>query len=236
MPEIYRATSATKKSKITKRKKTSASKKVSSDPEKLKKTLQSSVQKNIPEPNHKALRALNYYPNKVKFVGADKKEKIILLLRRHPITTLPWLITASLMFAAPYFISFFVPTETLPLNYQLIALMFWYLISLAYTLEKFLSWFFNVNIITDERIFDVDFLNLVYREITDAGIDQIQDVTVRVGGVLRTMFDYGDVVIQTAAEIPQLEFFAVPKPDLVAQILRELRVEEEIEKIEGRVR
>lgn len=229
MPEIYRASFVSNKSK-------SEVSKSSQDPEKLKKTLQSAVRKEVPEPNHKAVRALNYYPDKVKFIGADKKEKIILLLRRHPITTLPWIITSLFVFAVPYLVSFFIPAESLPVNYQLIALLFWYLISLAFTIEKFLSWFFNVNIVTDERIFDVDFLNLIYREITDAQIDQIQDVTVRVGGVLRTMLDYGDVIIQTAAEIPQIEFVAVPKPDLVAQILLELRVEEEAEKIEGRVR
>lgn len=232
MPEIYRADSASTKKPKTKK----TNLKPSRDPEKLKKTLQGTAQKEIPEPNHKAVRALNFYPDKVRFVGADKKEKIILLLRRHPITTLPWIITSLVLFSAPYFASFFVPVDSFPINYQIIALLFWYLISLAFTIEKFLSWFFNVNIVTDERIFDVDFLNLIYREITDAQIDQIQDVTVKVGGVARTVFDYGDVVIQTAAEIPQIEFLAVPKPDLVAQILRELRVEEEMEKIEGRVR
>jgi hypothetical protein len=61
-------------------------------------------------------------------------------------------------------------------------------------------------------------------------------VTVKMGGVIRTMFNYGDVIIQTAAEIPQIEFHAVPHPDRVAAILRELRVEEEREKLEGRVR
>jgi len=44
------------------------------------------------------------------------------------------------------------------------------------------------------------------------------------------------VVIQTAAAIPLITFEAVPKPDKVAKTLRELRVEEEQEKIEGRVR
>ena len=99
-----------------------------------------------------------------------------------------------------------------------------------------MSWFFHVNIITDERIVEVDFANLVYREITDANIDQIQDVTVEVGGSLRTFLHFGNVVIQTAAEIPKIEFEAVPKPDTVARILRELRIEEEKEKLEGRVR
>ena len=50
------------------------------------------------------------------------------------------------------------------------------------------------------------------------------------------MFNYGDVLIQTAAEIPEVEFEAVPMPDLVAKVLRELRIEEEVEKLEGRVR
>ena len=56
------------------------------------------------------------------------------------------------------------------------------------------------------------------------------------GGVIRTVFNYGDVYIQTAAEVPAFEFLAVPKPDRVAGILQELRMEEEQEKLEGRVR
>jgi len=161
------------------------------------------------------LAAYCYYPDHVNFVGADSEEKIVLLLRRHAITNIP---------------------ESAPVNFSTVGLIFWYLISFAYIFEQFLSWFFNVYIVTDERVFDVDFLNLVYREITDANIDQIQDVTVRVGSVIRTVFDYGDIIIQTAAQIPQIEFEAVPHPDRVAQVLRELRVEEETEKLEGRVR
>jgi len=56
------------------------------------------------------------------------------------------------------------------------------------------------------------------------------------GGVIRTVFNYGDVLIQTASEVPRIEFSSVSKPDLVAKVLRELRVEEEQEKIEGRTR
>ena len=79
-------------------------------------------------------------------------------------------------------------------------------------------------------------MHLVYREITDANIDQIQDVTVEVGSAIRTTFNYGDIIIQTAAQIPKIEFEAVPQPDRVAKILRDLRIEEEVEKLEGRIR
>ncbi|RJR28631.1 PH domain-containing protein [Candidatus Microgenomates bacterium] len=182
------------------------------------------------------LAAFCYYPDRVNFVAADSEERIVLLLRRHPITNLRWIIAALLMSVSPLVVSIFIDISTVPIAFQIIGIMFWYLITTAYIFEQFLSWFFNVYIVTDERVFDVDFVNLVYREITDAALDQIQDVTVRVGSVIRTLFDYGDISIQTAAEMPELEFEAVPHPDKVAQILRELRVEEEQEKLEGRVR
>lgn len=140
------------------------------------------------------------------------------------------------MFLAPMVLSSFPLLDFLPENYKFVAILGWYMISIAYAFESFLDWFFSVYIVTDERIFDVDFVNLIYREISEANIDQIQDVTTAMGGVVRTLFNYGDVFIQTASEIPRIEFEAVPHPDQVAKILRELRVEEEQEKIEGRVR
>jgi hypothetical protein len=182
------------------------------------------------------LAAYCYFPGHVSFVGADSEEKIVLLLRRHAITNIPWIFTSILLLSTPVVALMFGFLDLAPVNILVIGLIFWYLISFAFIFEQFLSWYFNVYIVTDERVFDVDFVNLVYREITDANIDQIQDVTVRMGSVIRTVFDYGDVIIQTAAQIPQLEFDAVPHPDRVAQILRELRVEEEVEKLEGRVR
>jgi hypothetical protein len=182
------------------------------------------------------LGAFCYYPDNVKFVNKDPEEKIILLLRKHPITNLSWLTIAFFMLTAPSFLTVVTPLELLPLGFQIILSFVWYLITSAFVLEQFLSWFFHVNIVTDERIIEVDFVNLLYREITDANLDQIQDVTVEVGGALRTFLHFGNVVIQTAAEVPKIEFEGVPDPDKVARILRELRLEEEQEKLEGRVR
>lgn len=185
---------------------------------------------------HSPLSSHCYFPEGIKFIAKDSQEKIVLFLRKHPITNLPWILVAILLLFAPAVLQIFPVLAGLPDNFQLIAVCIWYLLVVAYIFESFLSWFFNVFIVTDERVFDVDFLNLVYREISEANIEQIQDVTTRMGSVIRTIFNYGDVFIQTASEIPRIEFEAVPNPDLVARVLRELRVEEEQEKIEGRVR
>ena len=186
--------------------------------------------------SHSPFSSFFYLPNSVKFIGKDSKEKIILFLRRHPITNIGWVILTIILLLAPAVLSIFPILSFLPENFRFIAVAMWYMLTTAFAFESFLNWFFNVCIITDERIFDVDFLNLVYREISEANIDQIQDVTVRMGGVVRTVFNYGDVLIQTASEVPRIEFSSVSRPDLVAKVLRELRVEEEQEKIEGRTR
>ncbi|OGM18694.1 hypothetical protein A2686_03370 [Candidatus Woesebacteria bacterium RIFCSPHIGHO2_01_FULL_38_10] len=186
--------------------------------------------------NHSPLASYSFYPDHVNFINQDPEEKVILFLRKHPITNWRWMLISFLMIIAPSLLPFFSFFMSLPESFQLILIIVWYLLTTAFVLEEFLSWFFNVNIITDERIIEVDFHNLIYREMTDANIDQIQDVTVEIGGSLRTFLHFGNVVIQTAAEVPKITFEAVPQPDRVARVLRELRIEEEREKLEGRVR
>lgn len=182
------------------------------------------------------LSSFIYHPRNANFLNKDPEEKVILVLRKHQITNVSWILTGIVMLLAPAVLKYFPLLEFFPERFKFIAIIIWYLITTAFVFEKFLTWYFNVNIITDERVFDVDFVHLTYREITDANIDQIQDVTVKMGSVIRTISNYGDIVIQTAAEIPQISFEAVPRPDEIAKILRELRIEEEQEKIEGRVR
>lgn len=175
-------------------------------------------------------------PKGINFEMKDKEEKIELLLRMHPITNIGWILVAIVMFFAPFIVKQFPIFDFLPQNYQFIVSLGWYLIILSFVLENFLTWYFNVYIITDERIIDVDFYNLIYKDVSEADIEKIQDVSYRMGGVVRTLFNYGDVFMQTAAEKPNFEFLAVPKPDRVVKLLQELRVQEKQEELEGRVR
>jgi uncharacterized membrane protein YdbT with pleckstrin-like domain len=175
-------------------------------------------------------------PKGIKFETKDSQEKIELLLRMHPITNLKWILITVLMFFVPALLKQFPILDFLPKNYQLVISVGWYLVIFSYALENFLTWYFNVYIITDERIIDVDFYNLIYKDVSEAEIEKIQDISYRMGGVIRTLFNFGDVFIQTAAEKPNFEFLAVPRPDKVAKLLQELKVQEKQEELEGRVR
>lgn len=185
---------------------------------------------------YKTLGSFNYYPHNVNFQNKDPEEKVILFLRSHPIKNIGWMSFTFLLLILPPFITVMPFFDGVPLRFIILGVLIWYLFTFIYAFEAFLFWFFSVNIITDERIFDFDFHNLTYRKVTDVNIDKIQDVTVSIAGGIGTMFNFGNVLIQTASEIPEIDFMSVPQPDKVAKILREMRVEEEKEQLEGRVR
>lgn len=192
--------------------------------------------KELPMQERRPLSSFLMRPYGVSFETREDEEQIILFLRKHFVTNIPWIFTSIVMFLTPMIVTSFGVLDSIPSNFKFVFIMIWYLISMAYTLESFITWFFNVYIITDERIVDVDFYNLTYKEVSDANLDKIEDVTYKMGGVIRTLFNYGDVLIQTAAEVTNFDFLAVPYPDKVVKVLQDLRMEEQQEAIEGRVR
>ena len=111
----------------------------------------------------------------------------------------------------------------------------WYMLMFSYALATFLIWFFSVFIITDERIIDVDFVSMLFKDVSAAKIDVIQDVSSKTSGFLASVINYGTVYIQTAGEQREIQFENIPQPAKVAALLNELMLEEEREKHEGRV-
>ncbi len=172
--------------------------------------------------SHNRLSSFCLYPEDIDFETREKDEKVILLLRAHPIINLKWILVTVLMLFVPGIVGAFGFLASLPTGFDLIITLAWYLVTMAYALENFLSWYFNVYIVTTLRVIDVDFYNLIYKQVSDANIDKIQDVTYNMGGVGRTIFNYGDVFIQTAAEVSEFDFLAVPNPDKVAKIIEDL--------------
>lgn len=177
---------------------------------------------------HNPMSSYCYMPHGIDFLDREPNEEVVLLVRRHPFTNTGWILVTILMVLAPAAFNFFPIISFMPANFQLVAILIWYLLAMAIFIQGFLSWFFSVNIVTNKRVVDVDFVNLIYRKITDAEIGNIEDVTVQMGSVIRTLFDYGDVLIQTAAEIPEVEFEGVPHPDQIDKILSDLRMKNRV--------
>lgn len=175
-------------------------------------------------------------PIHTKFESQDQGEQIVLLVRQHPIMNLRWMFFALVLGLAPLILRYIPVIDFFPERFQFMTMVAWYVLILGYVLENFLSWFFHVNIITDERVIDIDFMSLLYKRISSAKIDNIEDVTSSVGGFLGSFINYGNVEIQTSAELREFIFDNIPQPEKVTRLLNEMILEEEREKIEGRVR
>ena len=122
----------------------------------------------------------------------------------------------------PTLLSTFGLFSFLPVGFPLVISLVWYLITSCYAIEGFLNWYYNVYFVTSQRVIDVDFFNLIDKKVSDAEISKIQDVSYSTAGVVGTMLDFGDIRIQTAAEIPEFKFELVPNPERVTKIIDDL--------------
>ena len=86
---------------------------------------------------------------------------------------------------------------------------------------------FNSFIVTNQRIIDVDFYSLIYKTVSYAQLERIEDVDTQVGGVLFSLIDAGNIEVQTAAEVPQFEIDLIPHPAKVARLINELTMKTE---------
>ncbi len=173
-------------------------------------------------------------PTNCRFEGQDADEKILLLLSAHPITNLKWIIPAILLFLAPFFIPSIlsllnISAVSIPLSYGIVFLIINYLLVLTITFEGFLHWYFNVYIVTDKNIVDIDFHSLLFKNIDVAPLRNIEDASSSMGGILNSIFHYGHVFIQTAGATRNIDLHDVPRPHHVADFILD-----EAHKIHGR--
>lgn len=170
--------------------------------------------------HHRFLHAFCTYPA-MRFETQSDSEHVILLLRAHPITQVFWILAVFIMLILTFFISLFL--ERILSTQQLIfAVLFWFAVIASYAFLNILNWLFNVGIVTNERIVDVDFHGTLYKELSASSIDKIEDVTVKTGGFAASLFNYGNLFIQTAGTEKNIEFLNVPNPTQAATIINNL--------------
>lgn len=174
-------------------------------------------------------------PKHIKIDVQSDEEQTILVLRQHPVTQIKWIGSIIVMLFLPVLFGSSGIFDFLPGTYRFAGVLGWYLLTMGFAVETFLKWFFRVFVITDERIIDVDFISMMHKDVSTTKIDKIEDVTALTSGFLSSMFDYGTIVIQTAATKQELNFENIPHPAKVTALLNELIIEEELEKYEGRV-
>lgn len=170
-------------------------------------------------------------PKNIAYDGEDADEHIRYLLRRSWITNLPWVLGLVMMFFGtfiifPYLRSLQLDGQALVKPEFIIVLSWsWFLAIFGLFILYFANWFFNVYIITNKKIIDFDFFGLTYKNISDAPLTNIQDVTAKISGPFNMIFNIGDVFIQTAAENREFDFAQIDDPGKVRDIISDMITE-----------
>ena len=170
-------------------------------------------------------------PKKTSFDGEDKDEHILYVLRRSFITNLGWMSLGTFMLLVPFILDIMYANATanglptLSTKLAFILNLFWYLLTCGLIFQCFLNWFFNVYIITNKKIVDMDFHGLLSKNISEAPLKNVEDVTSNVTGALRVIFNYGHVYIQTSAEKREFDFEDVANPSKVRDLISDLAME-----------
>lgn len=172
-----------------------------------------------------------YNAKDCKIEGQDHDEVTQYVFRRSFITNLDWIFVTILLLLTPLAantILVFAGSEVEEVITPFFAFAlnsFWYLFTFGFAFQCFLNWFFNLYIITNKRIVDIDFLGFLYKNISETSLDNIEDVTSTVGGATRVIFNYGTVKIQTAGQQREFEFTDVSNPSKVRDIIADIVVE-----------
>lgn len=93
---------------------------------------------------------------------------------------------------------------------------------LGLLLFGFIDYYLDVDIITNQRIVDIEQNGLFNRKISELGLDQVEDVSADVQGFFATTLHFGDVHIQTAGHKANFIFKTVAHPYLLTKIIADL--------------
>lgn len=156
-------------------------------------------------------------------------EKIIMFLRRHWIVLVlkySFLFALTVLPIFMYFVlntlfpTFFFNEIAYALSVLFASLFYLFIWISFYTV--FLDYYLDVWIVTTHRIIDREQKGLFHVTISEQSLEQIQDVSSNVQGVIPTLLDYGNVLIQSAGAKNLFHFKQIPEPEIIVQEITKL--------------
>lgn len=166
-------------------------------------------------------------PSGVNFADRLSDETLLLFLRKHFITNVPWIVSAATLALVPFILTVLnsfgvLPLDFLPPIYIMMVLILYYFFIASFIFAHYLTWFYNIGLVTNQRIIDIDFSSLVFENVDATKLSQVEDVGYSQVGIIRSIFDYGDVHVHTAGPKSNFEFLAVPHPEKVINVINDL--------------
>lgn len=147
------------------------------------------------------------------FEDQFEDEELLFVFRKHPIVMRKGLIISSVILLLGVVPSLIKPEY----SYLLIGLGTSLLVSLIFFIPFWISWYYSVYIVTDQRLLQITQKGLWSRSVVDIGLNQIQMVNYEVSGMEETMLGFGTIMMQTF--VGDLIIHDVHKPERIQKRL-----------------
>lgn len=159
------------------------------------------------------------------FPGIRKDENVLTVIRKHPIVYTKIIAVFILTVLLPLSIFLFVWFSYYPFSENhtsgIVIGLFactYLLYGLLFTSIAWLNEEFDLFVITNQRLIDIVQVSFLERRVATTPLEQIQDATINVKGILKTILNYGDLTIQTASgDASEFYIDHVHNPTLIAR-------------------
>lgn len=159
------------------------------------------------------------------FPGRQPDEKVLMVIRKHAIVFIRNLLVFLVASILPLLIFLMIWSGSFPLSeggtvsaVGYLGASLYFLYSLALLLISWLDDEFDLFILTDHRLIDITQVSFLKRTVATTPLNQIQDTTSDIHGVLGTLLNYGSIDVQTAAgDASSFTIDHVPNPAMVAR-------------------
>ena len=149
-------------------------------------------------------------------------EELIRIVRRYYLTYSFHIFLAFIIILIPFF--FLYPLFRLG-GWGVFFFFLMLIVGILYALRQSIIYFMNGLVITKDRIIDFDQKGLFNRVVSESSYSKIQDVSFQVKGIWQTLFNYGDIEIQTAAAQANLEIKDVAEPQKIQDLIVKIQQE-----------
>lgn len=159
------------------------------------------------------------------FEGKKEQETVVLFLHRHWFTLASKIAVLFFMSLLPILLLIVLGKLILANNLIPLFTFLWasYIMALWFSLFYSLTMYtLDYWIITNERIVNNIQHGFFNRKISEVSIHMVQDVSVKLVGMIPTMLNFGSVEVQTAAQEAHFLLEQIPKPQIVKDKIMEI--------------
>ena len=160
-------------------------------------------------------------------------EKVEHIVRRHWVTFIPVILFFILLLILPFGAYWLLLNSASSyLNdpvYHTAGILFasiYYLSVVLFFYTYFVAFHLDLWIVTNDRLLDVEQKTLFARTISEVDLYQIQDASSEVNGFFPSIFNYGNIYLQTAGAVPKFIFRDVHDPNGLRQAIITLAAED----------